>query len=573
MDDLRSENGGLSLEKIVRSVHRYTSDVIVISEAEPVDQPGPRIVFVNDAFVKHTGYSREEAIGQSPRILQGPKTDKATTNRIRERLKAWMPVREQVLNYRKDGSEFWAELSIVPVADEAGWWTYWVSVQRDITEAKQREHSIEVQRDTLQDTLSDLSRAHRVDDLTGLGNKHELQAWAAKAPPGADIAFLNIRLDGLSGIIGTYGQATADAVLRRVASRLRTKAQEKRDLPVRLGEREFGLASMAGDARDWVAFGKEVTDRLSDPIDYNGHPCSISCRAGFASGPLEQLKCGDLIAKARDARSQTAPVGTPQVLAYEDSVAQAISDAQGLAKDFGLAISRKEVGLHLMPQVSAHTGSVTGYEALSRWNHEEFGLMMPSQFMPLAAQMNLLPELDRAMLEKAVAAQAQISAMAGRCIPVSVNVSALSLFNDAFVADLLNVSNPNGSLALEIVEDHVLKGDEQGALGTLERVRSAGYRIDLDDFGSGSSSIVGLTKLRPDRLKIDHRLTLPILDSIEKLKLAEAIVSVGKALNIPLIAEGVQTEAHARKLRKLGVDHFQGYFIGQPQPLETLEPA
>ena len=157
--------------------------------------------------------------------------------------------------------------------------------------------------------------------------------------------------------------------------------------------------------------------------------------------------------------------------------------------------------------------------------------------MPLAEQMNLLPELDRAMLRKAIVYQKKISQARGIRIPVSVNVSTVSLFDDAFLSDLLNAGSADEFLALEIVEKDVLEREDDQALKTLTRIREAGYRIDLDDFGSGSSSIVGLTKLRPDKLKIEHRLTLPIPESIEKLKLAEAIVSAGKALRIPLIAE------------------------------------
>ena len=116
-----------------------TNDVVMISEAEPVDLPGPRIIFVNDAFERMTGYSREEAIGNTPRMLQGPQPDRAPLDRIRSALMRWQPVREEVLNYTKDGHPFWADLMIFPIANESGWYTHWVSIQRDITERKKFE--------------------------------------------------------------------------------------------------------------------------------------------------------------------------------------------------------------------------------------------------------------------------------------------------------------------------------------------------------------------------------------------------------------------------------------------------
>lgn len=118
------------------------NDMVVITEAEPIDVPGPRIVFVNDAFVRHTGYSREEVLGKSPRILQGPKTDRAELDRIREALKTWQPVRAELVNYAKDGREFWLELDIVPIANEKGWFTHWVAVERDITQRKLAEQAL-----------------------------------------------------------------------------------------------------------------------------------------------------------------------------------------------------------------------------------------------------------------------------------------------------------------------------------------------------------------------------------------------------------------------------------------------
>ena len=156
-------------------------------------------------------------------------------------------------------------------------------------------------------------------------------------------------MDGLGGIKGTYGQRIVEAVVKTIASRLKTKAQRRDDLGLCLCEGELAIVSPEPDTRDWDAFGRELTNYLGTPIEHEVHPCSVTCRAGFASGPTEQLTSGELIENARAARSQTAPIGAPTVLAYGDGVAQAVSQAQGLAKDFGLAITRHELDLHLMP--------------------------------------------------------------------------------------------------------------------------------------------------------------------------------------------------------------------------------
>ncbi len=128
---------------LLESVIISSNDAVVITEAEPIDEPGPRILYVNPAFTRMTGYPLEEVLGKTPRILQGEKTDRATLDQIRAALQSWQPVRVDLINYRKDGSRFWVELSIVPVADENGWYTHWVAVQRDITERKQVEKALQ----------------------------------------------------------------------------------------------------------------------------------------------------------------------------------------------------------------------------------------------------------------------------------------------------------------------------------------------------------------------------------------------------------------------------------------------
>ena len=122
----------MKLEKIIESVRQYADHAVVISEAEPVAPPGPRVVYVNETFTKMTGYAADEILGETPRVLQGLNTDPDARHRIRSNLERWIPSRERMLNYRKDGSQFWVELSIVPVADSTGWWHYWVSVQREV---------------------------------------------------------------------------------------------------------------------------------------------------------------------------------------------------------------------------------------------------------------------------------------------------------------------------------------------------------------------------------------------------------------------------------------------------------
>ncbi|MEW6497466.1 MAG: PAS domain S-box protein, partial [Cyanobacteriota bacterium] len=141
--------------RLLESVVINANDAVLITEAQPIDEPGPKILYTNEAFTRMTGYSPEEVLGKTPRILKGPKTDRATLDEIRAALETGLPTLAQLINYRKDGSEFWVELSIVPVADKSGRYTHWISVQRDITERKRAEEELRTYRDQLEELVEE----------------------------------------------------------------------------------------------------------------------------------------------------------------------------------------------------------------------------------------------------------------------------------------------------------------------------------------------------------------------------------------------------------------------------------
>jgi PAS domain S-box-containing protein len=224
----------MKLEDVIRSVHKYTEDVVVICQAEPLSEPGPRIVFVNDAFVRQTGYTAQEVIGKTPRLLQGPGTDPDTKRRIAERLRAWRPVREEILNYRKDGSIFWSELSILPVADNTGWFHFWVSVQRNVTERRNTEDAMERQRRLLREKNAELEFLAGHDTLTGLLNRFGLSEWllGQVETETATYGVLHIDLDQFKNINDTLGHEAGDAVLQETGARLKrlTAIRRKADM-------------------------------------------------------------------------------------------------------------------------------------------------------------------------------------------------------------------------------------------------------------------------------------------------------------------------------------------------------
>jgi diguanylate cyclase (GGDEF)-like protein/PAS domain S-box-containing protein len=205
------------------------NDGILITEAEPISNPGPRIVWANKVFYDRNGYRPDEVIGQTPRILQGPDTDRATLDKVRAALEKWQSIRAEIQNYRKDGTSYWNEMEIVPIANEKGWYTHWVSVQRDISERKAMQERLRLL--AFYDTLTGLPNRRMLEDRLG-------QTLAASKRNKAYSALMFLDLDHFKEVNDAHGHAVGDLLLMEVARRLRIGLREA-DTVARLGGDEF----------------------------------------------------------------------------------------------------------------------------------------------------------------------------------------------------------------------------------------------------------------------------------------------------------------------------------------------
>lgn len=270
------------------------NDLVIITEAAPLDEPGPRIVFVNEAFERRTGYSRQEVMGRSPRLLQGPQTQRASLDRVRHALQQWQAVRVDLLNYRKDGHPFWIDLEISPVWDHQRHLTHWVALGRDITERRAAERRIR--------------QLAFYDALTGLPNRplllERLQDTLAPAGQARGGALMFIDLDNFKRLNDTMGHLRGDQLLQQVAVRLRACVTGD-DTVARLGGDEFVVLLPAAGSRDDVqaraqAVSQQVLLALAEPYLLSGHVHHGTCSVGVTlfgaqDGPLsELLKQADL---------------------------------------------------------------------------------------------------------------------------------------------------------------------------------------------------------------------------------------------------------------------------------------
>ena len=300
--------------RLLESVVINANDVILITEAEPVDLPGPRVVYINEAFARMTGYAPEDIIGKTPRLLQGPETSAETRQFIREKLKAWEGFRAELLNYKKDGTPFWVELNVQPVADEKGWYTHWIAVQRETTERRQIELDKEKQlaealeRAEKERLLAEaLDRADR-DPLTNLFNHrafHERLACEAQfaVSPANSLFVVLLDLDNFKFFNDAYGHLTGDTVLRRLARALQ-QALRPGDVLARMGGDEFAVMGIGLTPSQAGAMVERLKKSVGEigyaPPGYDTYiPLSVSCGLAFFgedSGsvlPMDVLKCAD----------------------------------------------------------------------------------------------------------------------------------------------------------------------------------------------------------------------------------------------------------------------------------------
>ncbi|HTO30493.1 MAG TPA: cyclic diguanylate phosphodiesterase, partial [Pararhizobium sp.] len=248
-----------------------------------------------------------------------------------------------------------------------------------------------------------------------------------------------------------------------------------------------------------------------------------------------------------------------------------IHHAKRTADDIIKGLEDGEFVPFYQPQFNARTLEIAGVETLARWMHPRNGLLAPDYFLKIAEDINALTIIDRHIAELALRHFADWEAQ-GLSIPrISVNVSSPRLREAGLIESLEQLRIPSGKLSFELLESIFLDDLDEAASRTLADLKALGIEIEIDDFGTGHASIIGLMKLNPSRLKIDRALIKPITESPEQRKLVGSIIDIGHSLNIDVVAEGVETRLHADMLRDLGCDILQGYAFARPMPKPELE--
>lgn len=414
------------------------------------------------------------------------------------------------------------------------------------------------------------------DPLTHLPNATYLQAHLERLAAGADraktqTAVLRIDLDRFKVLRNTLGRRAAAEIIRIAARRIRS-AQRAGDFVAYLGEDDFVLvASDLEDGAAATAIAHRVQQALSKPFALQGGARRIDCSIGVTLLSDDEPDADRVRANAEIALAEAQGAGAGNVRCFRESLRAETERRETLFVELLGGLERGELVPFFQPQVDLATGAFTGFEALVRWQHPKEGLLTPAAFLDFAEQADLTERIGEVVLEQALAALHAWDAAGFHVPKVGVNFALAQLRDPRLIEKIKwEVERQDidpGRLAIEVLETVLIKSDTDLVVRNLRGLASAGFEIELDDFGTGHASIQNLRRFMVNRIKIDRSFVFGIETSVEQQTLTASMIAMARALGISTLAEGVETPEARDMLRSLGCDELQGYLIAKPMSL------
>lgn len=526
------------------------------------------IEYVNDAFLMNTGYAREEVIGRNPRMLQSGKTDGQAYVALWEALTQGQVWRGELLNRRKDGSEYCEMAIMAPIRQADGSVTHYVAIKENITEKKQ--------------AAAEINRLSNYDSVTELPNRNLLmdrleQSLSMSLRQRSVEALILINLDRFKILNDAHGHNRGDQLLILVAARLSQLLQEG-DTLARIGGDEFVLLLPTGHSSRELASQRGITvaqqvQSVLQPV-FNvgtGEDIILTACLGVTLYPnYDQDSVHEVMRRADTAMHRGKDAGGNQTIFFEDDMAVSARQRFTIESELRQAIVRNELRLFLQPQVDAQ-GRPLSAEVLIRWQHPERGLLSPVDFIPIAEESDLIVAVGAWVLSQSCQLMAR-EAAAGFPLRLSVNVSPRQFRQPGFVPLLRDLIQETGAepshLMLEVTEGLFINNLSEVIL-KMDELTQLGVRFSIDDFGTGYSSLSYLKRMPIVELKIDKSFIQDITIDPNDAALVETILSVAQHLHYQVVAEGVETLDQVEFIKQRANVLFQGYYFGRPALAES----
>ncbi|WP_320152464.1 EAL domain-containing protein [uncultured Tolumonas sp.] len=527
------------------------------------------ILRVNQAFTLTTGYSAEEAVGKTPRLIRSDYHPAAYYEAMWQSLLDTGFWQGEIWNRRKNGEVYANWITITAVRDEKGQITHYVCSQIDITQRKDAEAQI--------------MHLAFYDPLTRLPNRRLLldrlqQAIAASARNQSVGALLFIDLDNFKTLNDTLGHDVGDRLLQQVAERL-TACIRKNDTVARLGGDEFlvMLEDLSQNPQEAATQAEAAAQKILETLNQNYQLGSHNYTGSVSIGITlfsKQANVDELLKQADLAMYEAKSSGRNSLRFFDLEMQKAVTLRAELLNGLQEALREQQFWLYYQPQVD-HAGHITGAEALVRWERPGVGLVSSVEFIPVAEESGLIKPLGLWVLETACSQLADWALKPeSAALTLSVNVSSVQFNCADFVEQVLEILHKTGAnaqhLKLELTESLLVEKVDE-VIAKMSALKAHGVGFSLDDFGTGYSSLAYLRRLPLDQLKIDRSFVRDLLDDPNSVAIAQTIIDLSQTMGLSVIAEGVETEIQRVLLASLGCHAYQGYLFGRPLPIEQLQ--
>lgn len=522
------------------------------------DAKDSRYILLNRAGEEYYGLPREQMLGRTPEEIFPEDVARVVTEQDRRVVDGGTPMflEDHLLEVGVKGHDRVVNSRKLLITDARGAPQYLVGVIEDVTE-----------RIANQARISHLAHHDALTDLPNRSAFNEVLAerLARAQDECTSFAVLSLDLDRFKEVNDVFGHPVGDMLMRAAAERLR--AETDGAFVARIGGDEFMILMDDDVPRDDVlALAERLVETIGKELEIDDYLLHVGLSVGIAVYPHDGADAGTLLANADSALYRAKREGRGTVRFFETEMDQELRDRRLLQHDLRQALEQNQLTVHFQPQAKMD-GEIVGFEALLRWQHPTRGLVPPDQFIPLAEEAGSIIPIGEWVLREAC----REAASWPKPLQVAVNLSPCQFqagdLQGTIHQILLETGLSPTRLEVEITEG-VLIGDFAGALSLLRRLKALGVRIAMDDFGTGYSSLSYLQSFPFDKIKIDRSFISNLESTPQSTEIVRAVLGLAHALNIPVVAEGVETEAQRAFLAHEACEEMQGYLVGRPDLIE-----